>query len=152
MQHILMKYFIKTFGCQSNKSDSERIAGDYQARGYQEIEDWHIADEIVVNTCAVRQRAEDRARGYLLNVEKYFQEKDLKKPKLILTGCMTHHSQEKLYKLLPMVDEILPINEVGFNNAVIRKDKKHAWIPISVGWLDGFAVLASCPSTAKPKV
>jgi tRNA-2-methylthio-N6-dimethylallyladenosine synthase len=126
-------FFIHTFGCQSNKSDSERIAGDYLARGYAEASSWQEANEIVVNTCAVRQRAEDRARGFLLNVVKYFDEHTLPKPKLILTGCMTHHGDQKLYELLPMIDEILPINEVGFNSATVRKDTKHAWIPISVG-------------------
>jgi tRNA-2-methylthio-N6-dimethylallyladenosine synthase len=130
---IIVTYYIKTFGCQSNKSDSERIAGDYQARGYKEAKSWQNADEIVINTCAVRQRAEDRARGFLLNVEKHFHQQKLSQPKLILTGCMTHHGADKLYQLLPMIDEILPINEVGFNSAVVRKDQKHAWIPISVG-------------------
>lgn len=137
-----MKYFIKTFGCQSNKSDSERIAGDYEARGYTEAKSWKTANEIIVNTCAVRQTAEDRARGFLVNVERYFSKpipgltkksRDLKKPKVILTGCMTHHGNQKIYELLPMVDEILPINEVGFNSSVVRKDKIHAWVPISVG-------------------
>lgn len=129
----MKKYFIKTFGCQSNKSDSERIAGDYQARGYTEAKSWKSTDEIVVNTCAVRQRAEDRARGFLVNVEKHFNKAKKKKPKVILTGCMTHHGNRKLLEFLPQVDEILPINEVGFNQAVVRRDKKHAWIPISVG-------------------
>lgn len=132
-------YYIHTFGCQSNKSDSERIAGDYQARGYSEASNWRKADEIVVNTCAIRLRAEHRAKGLLLNIERYFAERDLPKPKLILTGCMTHHGDQKLYEILPMIDEILPINEVGFNQAAIRKDSptkngsKHAWIPISAG-------------------
>jgi tRNA-2-methylthio-N6-dimethylallyladenosine synthase len=54
-------YYIHTFGCQSNKSDSERIAGDYEARGFVEASDWKDADEIVVNTCAIRQSAEDRS-------------------------------------------------------------------------------------------
>jgi len=128
-----MTYYIKTFGCQSNKSDSERISGDYAARGYKEVTNWRQAHEIIVNTCAVRQRAEDRAHGFLLNVMKYVAEKKVEKPKIILTGCMTHHGANKLYQLLPMIDEILPINEVGFNSAAIRKDKHHAWIPISVG-------------------
>ena len=128
-----MKYFVKTFGCQSNKSDSERIAGDYHARGYIEAPSWKTADEIVVNTCAVRQRAEDRARGFLINVVNHFNQLNQEKPKIILTGCMTHHGQEKLYQLLPMVDEILPINEVGFNQSAVRKDKHHAWVPISTG-------------------
>lgn len=132
-------YYIHTFGCQANKSDSERIAGDYQARGYLEADDWKSADEIVVNTCAVRKRAEDRAVGFLLNVVEYFKQQQLPKPKIILTGCMTHHGNQKIYEMLPMLDEILPINEVGFNQAAIRKDApdinglKHAWVPISAG-------------------
>ncbi|HEX7017326.1 MAG TPA: radical SAM protein [Patescibacteria group bacterium] len=126
-------YFIHTFGCQSNKSDSERIAGDYEARGYVEADSWHACDELVVNTCAVKERAEHRARGFLHNVVVYFNELGKRRPKIILTGCMTHHGHEKLYQMLPMVDEILPINEVGFNQTAIRKDKKHAWVPISTG-------------------
>lgn len=128
-----MKYYIHTFGCQSNKSDSERVAGDYEARGFVEAKDWRDADEIVINTCAIRQSAEDRAKGFLLNVVNYFESQGKPKPKLILTGCMTHHGEQKLYEVLPMIDEILPINEVGFNSAVVRKDKKHAWVPISAG-------------------
>ncbi len=126
-------YFIHTFGCQSNKSDSERIAGDYQARGYQEAPTWQDCDELVVNTCAIRQRAEDRARGFLNNVKIYFESNAKKRPKIILTGCMVHHGNEKLYEMMPILDEILPINEVGFNQAAVRKDTKHAWIPISTG-------------------
>lgn len=126
-------YYIHTFGCQSNKSDSERIAGDYEARGFTIAKSWKQADEIVVNTCAIRQTAEDRARGFLHNVVTYFESVGKPKPKLILTGCMTHHGEKKIYELIPQLDEILPINEVGFNSAAVRKDKKHAWIPISAG-------------------
>jgi tRNA-2-methylthio-N6-dimethylallyladenosine synthase len=127
------KYFIKTFGCQQNKSDSERIEGDYQARGYQAASSWKSTDEIIVNTCAVRQRAEDRVRGFLLNVVKQYKKSKKKKPKIILTGCMVHHGDKNLYSLLPMLDEVLSISEVGFNNQAIRKDKHHAWVPISTG-------------------
>jgi tRNA-2-methylthio-N6-dimethylallyladenosine synthase len=126
-------YYIHTFGCQSNKSDSERIAGDYEAKGYVESKSWQVCDELVVNTCAIRQRAEHRARGFLYNVVVYFNENTLQRPKIILTGCMVHHGNEKLYEMMPMVDEILPINEVGFNIPTVRKDKKHAWVPISTG-------------------
>ena len=126
-------YFIKTFGCQMNKSDSERIAGDYQARGYKEAHSWKEAHEIVVNTCAVRQSAEDRANGFLLNVKTYFSELKLPHAKLILTGCMTHHGDRKIYEMFPMIDEILPIGEVGFNSQAVRRDTYHAWVPISTG-------------------
>jgi tRNA-2-methylthio-N6-dimethylallyladenosine synthase len=132
-------YYIHTFGCQSNKSDSERIAGDYEARGYELAKDWRKCTELVVNTCAIRQSAEDRAKGFLHNVVVYFNQHGQQRPKIILTGCMTHHGHEKLYKMMPMIDEILPVNEVGFNQAAVRRDyltiegKKHAWVPISAG-------------------
>jgi len=132
-------YFIHTFGCQSNKSDSERVAGDYEARGFTAAASWKECDELVVNTCAIRQSAEDRAKGFLHNVTVHFHDLGKRRPKIILTGCMTHHGHQKLYEMLPMVDEILPINEVGFNQAAVRKDywtaegKKHAWVPISAG-------------------
>lgn len=140
-------YFIHTFGCQSNKSDSERIAADYEARGYTEATNWRDCDELIVNTCAIRQKAEDRARGFLHNVKLYFElnprptrtqasgapRATSGRPKIILTGCMTHHGHEKLYEMIPIIDQILPINEVGFNAGAIRKDATHAWVPISMG-------------------
>ena len=123
--------FVKTFGCQANKSDSERILGDYLSRGYTETDNWHEADEIVINTCSVRQSAEDRVTGFLLNIDKYFAGKE--RPKIILTGCMLHFKEKEIRSLLPQIDEILPIGEVGFNQKAIRKDKDKAFIPISSG-------------------
>lgn len=130
---VMATFFVITFGCQANKSDSERIAGDYVARGFGLADSWKTATEIVINTCAVRQRVEHRARGLVNNIVKYFQDSKLPKPKLILTGCMTHHGSSKLYELFPEVDEILPIGEVGFNQAALRRDKVHAWLPVSTG-------------------
>ena len=126
-----MKFFIKTFGCQANKSDSERIAGDYQARGFSQSETWQEADEIIINTCSVRQRAEDRVKGFLINIDKYFGVRQM--PKIILTGCMIHHGVKNLKKDLPLIDEVLPIGEVGFNSPSVRTDKNHAFVPISSG-------------------
>ncbi len=135
----LKTYFIYTFGCQMNKADSERIAGDYQSRGFRPAKTYKDADEIVVNTCSVRKSAEDRVIGLLLNLGK------LKKQnlapnetsrgvgKIILTGCMIHHGADKLLAMMPTIDEILPINEVGFNSPSVRRDKINAWVPISNG-------------------
>ena len=73
------------------------LRGDYQARGYKPAKDWRRADEIIVNTCAVRERAEHRARGFIYNVVQYSQASKKPKPKIILTGCMTHHGEKKLF-------------------------------------------------------
>jgi len=127
----MKKFFLKTFGCQANKSDSERIVGDYLSRGFKETSNWRQADEIIINSCAVRQRAEHRVVGFILNIEKHFT--PITRPKIILTGCMLHHGATKIKEIAPQVDEILPINEVGFNSPTIRKDKTHAFVPISTG-------------------
>ena len=123
--------YVKTFGCQANKSDSERILGDYTARGFRETHDWKKADEIVINSCSVRKSAEDRVLGLLNNIRKYFS--PLQKPKIILTGCMLFRSKSDLKEMLPEVDEYLPINEVGFNSPAVRGDRENALVPISSG-------------------
>ncbi len=122
-------FFIKTFGCQANKSDSERIVADYLARGFKQVYSWKKADEIVVNTCSVRQRVEDRVAGLLLNIDKHAP----KKHKIILTGCMLHYGEKTLRKKLPQINKVLPINQLGFNAPSVRTDKNHAWVPISSG-------------------
>lgn len=126
------KFYIFTWGCQMNEADSERIAGDYNARDYKQASNIDQADEIVLTTCAVRKSAEDRVFGTVNNLLLKFKMMK-KKPKLILTGCMLHHGEDWLRDNLPAIDEFLPISEVGFNNPAIRKDKKHAWMPISSG-------------------
>ena len=127
----MSQVFIKTFGCQANKSDSERLLGDYLARGFSQTENWKQADEIVINSCSVRKSAEDRVFGFINNINKFFA--NAKKPKIILTGCMLFRSAGEINEILPEVDEVLPIGEVGFNQPAIRRDKVHAWVPVSSG-------------------
>ncbi len=115
-----------------NKADAQRIAGDYQSKGYRKAKSVDESDEIVLTTCSVRQSAEDRVFGTVRNLTAALKRKKLK-PKLILTGCMLHYGQDKLRQLLPEVDEFLPISEVGFNHPQIHQDSQHAWVPINHG-------------------
>ena len=63
-----MRYFIKTFGCQQNVADSERIASYYESSGYKPAQDYDSADVVVINTCVIRQQAEDRVYGLVKNL------------------------------------------------------------------------------------
>ena len=58
-----MKYYIKTFGCQMNYSDSERVAGMLKNMKIKEASDIKEAGLVIINTCGVRQMAEDRVYG-----------------------------------------------------------------------------------------
>lgn len=151
-----MKYFIKTFGCQQNKADSERIAAAFEARGFKPAKNYHDANYVAINTCMVRQSAEDRVYGLIKNLGK-IKEKKIKKSefyKIIVTGCMVGLAfRDKTGKFLslikqrmPEVDEFLPIEEVGFDYQPIRQDKKNAWIPISNG-CNNFCTFCIVPFT-----
>ena len=127
-----MKYFIKTFGCQQNKADSERVAAGFLGRGMTEAESYADANYVVINTCMVRQSAEDRVYGLVQNLGKIKEEKHQKNEpyKIIVTGCMvglafrdkTGEYLQKIRARLPWVDEFMPIEEVGFDSQPIRQD------------------------------
>jgi tRNA-2-methylthio-N6-dimethylallyladenosine synthase len=87
----------------------------------------------------VRESAENRVYGLVNNLSKLKAQKA--KVKIVVTGCMVGMAVRdksgkllrKLKKRMPGVDEFLPIEEVGFDNAPLRTDKNHAWVPISTG-------------------
>jgi len=134
-----LKFFIKTFGCQQNKADSERIAAAFKARGMTEASNYQDADYVVINTCMVRQSAENRVYGLVNNLAKLKTKNS--KLKIIVTGCMvglafrdkTGKYLKRIRELMPEVDEFMPIEEVGFDFAPIRQDRVNAWVPISNG-------------------
>lgn len=96
-----MKYFIRTFGCAANEIDSKRIASYYEARGYTLAKTINDADDVIINTCMVRQMAEDRVYGLVHNLSKERAKgKDLK---IIVTGCMVGMAvRDKSGKLLKL--------------------------------------------------
>lgn len=147
-----MNYHIITFGCQANEADSERIAAYYASRGYAHAGSVKDADDIIINTCMIKQMAEDRVYGLVHNlaIEK-LQGRQLK---IVVTGCMVGMAiREKsgkmlalLKKKMPAVDEFLPIEEVGFDHAPIRTGSVHAWVSITNG-CNNFCTFCVVPFT-----
>jgi tRNA-2-methylthio-N6-dimethylallyladenosine synthase len=134
-----MKYFIITFGCAANTADSQRIASHYEARGFLKAKSIKDADEVIINTCMIRQMAEDRVYGLINNIQKLRNKGE--KIKIVVTGCMVgmavREKSGKFLKVLkrrmPQADRFLPIEEVGFDMMPIRDNTRHALVPISNG-------------------
>jgi tRNA-2-methylthio-N6-dimethylallyladenosine synthase len=105
-----MKYHIWTFGCQMNTADSQRLASELERMGHHAAEDADEADIYVVNTCVVRQSAEDKAMGRLLMLR---EEKERQPEKIIgVMGCLVGvRDPLRLRKKLPFVDVFLPPSE-----------------------------------------
>ncbi len=147
-----MKYHIVTFGCAANEADSERVASYYESRGYASTADIGNADDVVINTCMIREKAEHRVYGLVHNLTQ--EKKNGRKIKIVVTGCMVGMAvREKTGKMLsllkkkmPAVDEFLPIEEVGFDHAPVRTDFTHAWVPISNG-CNNFCTFCVVPFT-----
>ncbi len=100
-----MKVHIKTYGCQMNKYDSELISGLLKSDDFELIDDIEKADAVLVNTCAVREHAENRA---LSNISQ-LQNLKKRKPGMILgvLGCMSKHLGDKIFEDKTYVDLVL---------------------------------------------
>ena len=118
-----MKYHIITYGCQMNKSDSEKITAKLEKQGHRPVLSSKQANFIVINICSVRQSAINRVYSKIeqLNLQK-------PKPKIVLTGCILEKDKKQLQKL---VDQIWPI--IDFDQKTKCFLGKEALLPIMTG-------------------
>ncbi|MEY4388138.1 MAG: tRNA ((37)-C2)-methylthiotransferase MiaB [Verrucomicrobiota bacterium] len=98
--------FIKTYGCQMNERDSEAVAAQLVAKGYTLAPSESAADVVLLNTCSVRDNAEQTAMMKMQNLAGYFRER---RPEVVLgfMGCMAQSRGKALVDRLPDVDLVL---------------------------------------------
>ena len=117
------RVYIQTFGCQMNKYDSEVMRSLLLKRGYQFTDNWKEADVILVNTCSVRQHAEDRVYSYLGKWGKY---KEEKRPELIIgvCGCMAQKEGMNLVERMPCIDLVCGTHSIPLIHELISDLEK----------------------------
>ena len=100
-----LKYYILTMGCQLNENDSEKLVGMIEQMGYENVQNIKDADLFIVNTCCVRENAEEKLFGKLGEFKKIKENKDII---IAIGGCMMQeqHITEKIKKSYPFVDII----------------------------------------------
>ena len=112
-----MKYFIQTYGCQMNYSDSERITTVLEKLGYEKTDGYVDADLILLNTCSVKQNAENRVYG----LGEIFASIKEKNPnlKIGITGCMIREEsgirdevKHEVFRIMPTIDFVFRIKDL----------------------------------------
>ena len=99
------KIFIKTFGCQMNEYDSNRIFEIVKKIGFQKTNNLEDADCYLLNTCHIRDKAKEKVYHDIGRVKKIFRLK--KKPFVIIAGCVAQAENDEMLKREPYIDLVI---------------------------------------------
>ncbi len=112
-------YWIRTFGCQMNEHDSERMAGLLEVQGYRRVETPSEADVVLFNTCAIRENADNRLYGNLGRI------KGLKashpEMKVVVGGCLAEKDRATIVRKAPWVDVVLGTRNIDALPGLLRR-------------------------------
>lgn len=118
-----MKYFIETYGCQMNVHDSERMAGLLEQAGYDRADVDADADLVVINTCSVRERAEDKLYTRLGELRVMGQERGVE-PIIAVTGCVAQQEGEQLLQRSNLIDVIAGTQRLKVLPALVERARE----------------------------
>ncbi|MGE3175454.1 MAG: MiaB/RimO family radical SAM methylthiotransferase [Planctomycetota bacterium] len=144
------KYHLTSYGCQMNKLDSELVESRLRQRGYEPAADEGAADVVLLNTCSVRQHAEDRVWSRLgtLRVRKRSQ------PGLVVgvLGCMAQEHQRYLTARMPHVDLVVGPSAFGDIDATVeRARQKNAELAQQLAAAEAAAASDGAPAARRQK-
>ncbi len=113
------KIFIKTFGCQMNEYDSDRIYDSVKKIGFKKTNDQKNADCYVLNTCHIRDKAKEKVYHEIGRVKKIYRRK--KKPILIVAGCVAQAENQEMLKREPYIDIVIGPQSYHKINELLKK-------------------------------
>jgi len=114
-------YEVRTFGCQMNVHDSERMSGSLEAAGYTKVEPESVADVVVLNTCAVRENADNKlygTLGHLASIKR-------KRPgmQIAVGGCLAQKDQSTIIDKAPYVDVVFGTHNMGSLPVLLERSR-----------------------------
>ncbi|MDQ3331648.1 MAG: tRNA (N6-isopentenyl adenosine(37)-C2)-methylthiotransferase MiaB, partial [Planctomycetota bacterium] len=115
-------YLIRTFGCQMNEHDSERIAGLLMADGMRAVDEVESARVIVLNTCAIRENADNKLYGNLGHLKPA----KLANPELriVVSGCLAQKDQGEIQRRAPWVDVVVGTHALPHLLELLRRSER----------------------------
>jgi tRNA-2-methylthio-N6-dimethylallyladenosine synthase len=116
---VAKKYFVRTFGCQMNEHDSERIAGLLESEGMEPADDAESADVVVLNTCTIRENADNRLYGTLGHLKSL---KDTKPGmQIAVGGCLAQKDKGGVQERAPWVDAVFGTHNVASAAELLKR-------------------------------
>ena len=113
------KIFIKTFGCQMNEYDSNRIYDSVKKIGFKKTDNQKNADCFVLNTCHIRDKAKEKVYHEIGRVKKIYRQKN--KPIMIVAGCVAQAENQEMLKREPYIDIVIGPQSYHKINEVLKK-------------------------------
>ena len=118
------KIFIKTFGCQMNEYDSNRIYDSVRKIGYEKTENYEDANCYLLNTCHIRDKAKEKVYHEIGRVKKIFRSK--RKPLVIIAGCVAQAENQEMLKREPYIDLVIgPESYHKINDTILNHIEKN---------------------------
>ena len=119
---MLKKIFIKTFGCQMNEYDSNRIFDTVKEIGFEKTDKYEDANCYLLNTCHIRDKAKEKVYHEIGRVKKIFRSKP--KPIVIVAGCVAQAENQEMLKREPYIDIVIgPQSYHKINEAILKHSK-----------------------------
>ena len=109
-------FYIETWGCQMNDLDSQRISGSLKLRGWKRVDDDRSANLILLNTCSIREKAEQKVFSRLGELREMKAERELQ---IGLCGCVAQQEGERILARAPWVDFVMGPGNVGHIDEVL---------------------------------
>lgn len=122
------RYVVRTYGCQMNEHDSERIAGLLEADGLVPADSDSDADVIVLNTCCIRENADNKLYGNLGHLKTWKAKKDGRQ--IVVSGCLAQKDQDKVAERAAHVDVVMGTHNVH-RAAELLEQAKSSTAPIT---------------------
>ena len=118
----MKKYFIRTFGCQMNVNDSQKMAGILKSLGYEPARDWREADVILVNTCSVREKPDQKVLSALGEYKKIKKEN----PDAIIgvCGCLAQRAGYEILQKAPFIDMVFGTTNIHHLPQLLEEAQK----------------------------
>ncbi|WP_344167916.1 tRNA (N6-isopentenyl adenosine(37)-C2)-methylthiotransferase MiaB [Pilimelia columellifera] len=123
-------YQVRTYGCQMNMHDTERISGLLEGAGYRRVSDGVDPDVVVFNTCAVRENADNRLYGNL----GHLRPTKLRNPdmQIAVGGCLAQKDRGEIVKRAPWVDVVFGTHNIGALPALLDRSRHNAAAEVEI--------------------